>query len=79
MLTARDVTVARGGIPVLAGLSFAVGAGQALVLRGPNGSGKTTLLRALAGLQPVIAGRIECAEEIAYAGHADGWGVMVEP
>ena len=56
-LTVTDLSMARGGIPVLEGLSFALGAGQALVLRGPNGSGKTTLLRTVAGLQPPLAGR----------------------
>lgn len=72
-LIVTDLSVARGGVPVLAGLSFEVAAGQALVLRGPNGIGKTTLLRALAGLQPAVAGRIDYPEETgAYASHADG-------
>lgn len=73
LLCARDLTVARGGVPVLEGVSFALGPGRALILRGPNGSGKTTLLRTLAGLQPPVTGSIEAAEEsIAYASHADG-------
>ncbi|MEM6310108.1 MAG: heme ABC exporter ATP-binding protein CcmA [Pseudomonadota bacterium] len=73
MLKVTDLTVARGGILVLAGLSFALSEGQALVLRGPNGSGKTTLLRTLAGLQQPLAGDIACAEDMfAYAAHADG-------
>ena len=68
-----DVAVARGGVPVLGGVSFTLEAGRALILRGPNGSGKTTLLRAIAGLQPVLSGRIEGAlDQVAYAGHADG-------
>lgn len=72
-LCVTDLTVARGGLPVLAGVTFALSPGAALVLRGPNGSGKTTLLRTVAGLQPAWAGRIEGAEErIAYAAHADG-------
>ncbi len=73
MLTVRDLTIARGGSAVLAGVSFTVAAGQALVLRGPNGIGKTTLLRTLAGLQPALSGQIEVEPEIlAYASHADG-------
>lgn len=73
MLTLRDVSVARGGVPVLERVSFTVAPGQALILRGPNGIGKTTLLRALAGLQPVLAGTVEVAQErAAYASHADG-------
>ncbi|HVF13731.1 MAG TPA: ABC transporter ATP-binding protein [Acidimicrobiales bacterium] len=33
--------------------------GQTVAIVGPNGAGKTTLLRALAGLRPLSAGRIE--------------------
>ncbi len=72
-LTARDLTVSRGGVPVLEGLSFTLRAGEVLVLRGPNGSGKTTLLRTLAGLQPALRGAIsQPPEAIAYGAHADG-------
>ncbi|EAQ27204.1 heme ABC exporter ATP-binding protein CcmA [Roseovarius sp. 217] len=72
-LKVSDLTIARGGIPVLEGLSFALDSGQALVLRGPNGSGKTTLLRTVAGLQPAVLGRIDVPpESLVYAGHADG-------
>ncbi|MFK7881182.1 heme ABC exporter ATP-binding protein CcmA [Roseobacter sp.] len=77
-LITRDLCVARGGVPVLEGLSFTLEPGQALILRGPNGSGKTTLLRTLAGLQPPLAGQIEGAEDtIAYAGHSDGLKTML--
>ncbi|WP_085837892.1 heme ABC exporter ATP-binding protein CcmA [Aquimixticola soesokkakensis] len=73
LLQVRDLAVARGGFPVLSGLSFAVAPGQALVLRGPNGSGKTTVLRCLAGLQAPLAGEVLCAPDaVAYAAHADG-------
>lgn len=58
---------------VLAGVSFDVADGTALILRGPNGAGKTTLLRTIAGLSPAMAGQIEAKpDSIAYAGHADG-------
>lgn len=73
ILRIDNLSVARGGVTVLAGLTFAVGAGQALVLRGPNGSGKTTLLRTLAGLQPPQGGTLDLSPEaVAYAAHADG-------
>ncbi len=72
-LIVSELSVARGGIPLLQDLSLSLHRGSALVVRGPNGSGKTTLLRTLAGLQPPRAGRIEGAEDrIAYAGHSDG-------
>ncbi len=58
MISVTDLSVARGGIAVLAGVSFDVAAGQALILRGPNGVGKTTLLRTIAGLQPALAGQV---------------------
>lgn len=73
-----DVAVARGGVPVLGGVSFTLNAGQALVLRGANGSGKTTLLRTIAGLQAPLSGRVEGADDqVAYGGHADGLKAML--
>ena len=71
VMDVRDLSVARGGVTVLEGVSFALEPGQVLVLRGANGIGKTTLLRTLAGLQPPVAGEVT-GDEIAYAGHADG-------
>ena len=69
----ENLAVGRGGVPVLEGITFTLGAGQVMVLRGPNGSGKTTLLRTLAGLQLPMAGTISTpAESIAYGAHADG-------
>jgi heme exporter protein A len=70
-LVVEDLSVARGGVPILAGVSFRLASGQALTLRGPNGVGKTTLLRTLAGLQPALSGSV-VMEDAAYAGHADG-------
>lgn len=71
-LSVTDLSVARGGVALLSGVSFRLGAGAALVLRGPNGVGKTSLLRTVAGLQPPLAGRIEVdPDQVAYAGHAD--------
>jgi heme exporter protein A len=73
MLSTSDLAVARGGVTVLQGLTFALLPGQALILRGPNGSGKTTLLRTLAGLQPPAAGAFHLPpDSVAYAAHADG-------
>ena len=78
VLKAHNLTLARGGVPVLAGLNLTLAPGEALILRGPNGAGKTTLLRTLAGLQAPVAGDITGAEgQIAYAGHADGLKAML--
>ncbi|MBT8155408.1 heme ABC exporter ATP-binding protein CcmA [Epibacterium ulvae] len=72
-LTVSDLSVARGGLPVLEGLSFDLPPGVAVILRGPNGIGKTTLLRTIAGLQPPLKGTVTGAEDqVAYAAHADG-------
>ena len=77
-LTATALTVARGGLPILEGVSFSLHPRRALVLRGPNGSGKTTLLRTVAGLQEPTGGTLVGAgERIAYAGHADGLKAML--
>jgi len=43
------------------GLSFEVEKGSILGLVGPNGAGKTTTLRALAGILPPSAGKLEVA------------------
>lgn len=73
VLTVTDLACARGPAQVLAGVSFSLDRGEALILRGPNGAGKTTLLRTLAGLTPQLAGTINHADDaIAYAAHADG-------
>lgn len=72
-LQVHDINVARGGIAILERVSLTLNPGCAIVLRGPNGIGKTTLLRAIAGLQPPLAGRIDAPEgAMVYAGHADG-------
>jgi len=73
VLRVEGLAVARGGVAVLDNLSFALGPGEALILRGPNGAGKTSLLRVLAGLARPLSGRVEMPpESAAYASHADG-------
>ena len=57
-IEAESVGCVRGDRLIFRGLSFAVGAGNALVLTGPNGSGKTTLLRVIAGLLAATIGRL---------------------
>ena len=72
-MTVTDLCCARGGVPVVQGVSFTLAPGAALILRGRNGIGKTTVLRTIAGLQPALAGTVSVGpEDIAYAAHADG-------
>lgn len=56
-LEALDVGVALRGRTVLGPLRATFAGGWTAIV-GPNGAGKSTLLRALAGLQPLAAGRI---------------------
>ncbi|MGZ5903538.1 MAG: heme ABC exporter ATP-binding protein CcmA [Reyranella sp.] len=58
LLEVTDLACRRGGRRVFDHLSFALGAGELLVLTGRNGSGKTTLLRALALLVRPDAGTV---------------------
>jgi ATPase subunit of ABC transporter with duplicated ATPase domains len=60
MLSASHISVARGASVVLDDVSVRVGPRSRLGVVGPNGVGKTTLLRALAGLQPVDGGTVDC-------------------
>ena len=50
LFTGHELTCIRGERLVFAGLDFAIGPGDALMLVGANGSGKSSLLRLMAGL-----------------------------
>ena len=56
--TGETLDCIRGDRKVFEGLTFALTAGDILVLSGPNGSGKSSLLRVMAGLLRPAAGRI---------------------
>jgi branched-chain amino acid transport system ATP-binding protein len=58
LLEVHDLQVAYGAAPALWGVSIEVRAGELLSIVGPNGAGKTTLINAIAGIQPVRAGRL---------------------
>jgi len=69
VLVARDVVRRFGYRPVLAGVSFTLAPGEALMLVGPNGAGKTTLLRVLAGLLRASGGTIELRGNVGMVAH----------
>ncbi|MEX2551281.1 MAG: ABC transporter ATP-binding protein [Nitriliruptoraceae bacterium] len=57
-----DVTVTRGGSPVLHDVDLRVAAGERVAILGPSGAGKSSLLRAVAGFEHIAHGRILIAE-----------------
>jgi len=80
---AHELSCRRGGRRVFDGLSFSLGTGQALILRGANGTGKSSLLRVLAGLLEAASGALTWEgaslqddpdahrQRLHYLGHAD--------
>lgn len=79
-LLAQDLVCERGHRQVFGGLSFAVAAGEALLVVGRNGAGKSSLLRMIAGLVRVAGGALRLeggedeltlAEQVHYLGHQD--------
>jgi len=63
LLELRDLVRGFGRVPVLAGVSATVRAGEVLLVTGRNGSGKSTLLRCAAGLLRPQAGTIRQRED----------------
>ena len=58
-VTLDQVELRHGLRVIVSGISGTFEPGSLTALIGPNGAGKTTLLRALAGLHPLTAGRID--------------------
>ncbi len=57
-LLVQGVVKSFGPVPVLRGVSLAVGKGTTTAIVGPSGSGKTTLLRVIAGFEVPDAGSV---------------------
>lgn len=58
LLSARDLSLARFGRPVLQRVSLDILPKQIVTLIGPNGAGKTTLVRVMLGLEPPDQGTL---------------------
>lgn len=59
-MTLRNVVASASGraMPILKDLSFAVAAGEVVVILGSSGSGKSTLARTLVGIWPEVTGEV---------------------
>jgi ABC-type nitrate/sulfonate/bicarbonate transport system ATPase subunit len=53
---------------VFEGIDLEIERGEVFSLLGPSGCGKSTLLRAVAGLEPLSAGRVELGQDVAGRG-----------
>jgi ABC-type Mn2+/Zn2+ transport system ATPase subunit len=58
LITIDDITVRLRDKWLLNGASWQINAGEQWMVLGPNGAGKTTLAKAIAGLLPVVQGKI---------------------
>ena len=63
LLRVEGLTAGYYGLTAVRDLSLVVGEGEIVALIGANGAGKTTTLRAISGLLPAAAGRIDLAGE----------------
>src|SRR5215469_10416052 len=76
-LEVRDLVKAFGaGRPAVDGVSFAVPAGEIVVLLGPSGCGKTTTLRCVAGLEHPTGGEISIGGKLVSS---PARGILVPP
>jgi zinc/manganese transport system ATP-binding protein len=55
----EDAAVRLGGRTIWSGVSVSVARGEFVAVLGPNGAGKSTLVKAVLGLLPLAAGRVE--------------------
>jgi urea transport system ATP-binding protein len=59
MLTVSDLVVSYGQSQALHGISFSAAENETVAVMGRNGMGKTTLFKALMGILPARAGKVE--------------------
>lgn len=71
-ITVRNLDKSYGRHEVLKNISFALKAGDSLIIKGPSGCGKSTLLRILAGLEIPDAGEVWLDSRVVSApGHCE--------
>ena len=71
-LDVRGLAIERARQRVVHDASFAAATGDRIALMGPSGSGKTTVLRAIAGLDPFVAGQVSVGDATLVAGARRG-------
>jgi molybdate transport system ATP-binding protein len=62
MTLLAEVGLRRGELEL--DVTLTAGDGEVVALLGPNGSGKTSMLRAVAGLEPLLRGRVVVGDEV---------------
>lgn len=67
LLRINQLSVHRGGAPVLHGVDFELRDGEVIIVVGSSGCGKTTLLRAIAGLEQPAQGSVELDGNVLHA------------
>lgn len=80
LLSLDGATVRFGGRAVLDTVGLRVAEHEIVCVLGPSGSGKSTLLRAVAGLQPLSAGRVSLdgRDQAGVPAHRRGVGLMFQ-
>jgi branched-chain amino acid transport system ATP-binding protein len=59
LLDVHDLDVRYGRVRAVSGISLSLARGEVVAVVGANGAGKSSLLRAILGIEPLAAGRIE--------------------
>ena len=79
-LRVEDVTVRFGALAAVDDVSLRLPTGRVIAVLGPSGCGKSTLLRAVAGLEPLAAGRVlwDGADLAATPTHRRGFAMMFQ-
>ena len=80
MLAVEGARVRFGETAAVDGVDLTVGASETVAILGPSGCGKTSLLRAIAGLEPLAAGRVtwDGADLAGVPAHRRRFGLMFQ-